>query len=193
MKTSKTIALTAALMGILGVGTVVKTVYASPSQNAATVTQVSDGDGEANDATEAPQNMQMTGNRSMQMMAQNQTGNQTEKSDGDGETNDSAEEQQEDAKLQSLAKISATQAKQAAETSVGGTASSVKLENENGSLLYAVVIGNQEVKVDAGNGKVLYTENPNQENEGSEASLPKSSIQVPQSNDGGNETNENGK
>lgn len=156
MKTSKTIALTAALMGILGFATVVKTVYASPLQNS-----------------------------SMQMMTQNQIGNQVEKSDGDGETNDDAEEQQEDAKLQYDAKISATQAKQAAETSVGGTASSVKLEDENGSLVYAVVIGNQEVKVDAGNGKVLYTENPNQENESNEASLPKSSIQVPQSNDGG--------
>lgn len=192
MKTSKIIAITAALMGILGVG-VIKTVYASPSQNAATVTQASDGDGEANDATEAPENMQMMDNRSMPMMAQNQSSNKAEKSDGDGEANDSAEEKQEDAKLQSLAKITAQQAKQAAETSVGGTASSVKLEDENGSLVYAVVIGKQEVKVDAGNGKVLYTENPNQENESNEASLPKSSIQVPQSNDGGRETNENGK
>ncbi len=184
MKTSKTIAITAALMGILGVG-VVKTVYASPSQNAATVTQASDGDGEANDATETPENMQM--------MVQNQSRNKAEKSDGDGEANDSAEENLEDAKLQSLAKITAQQAKQAAETSVGGTASSVKLEDENGSLVYAVAIGKQEVKVDPGNGKVLHTENPNQENESNEASLPKSSIQVPQSNDGGRETNENGK
>ncbi|OKH31260.1 hypothetical protein NIES2101_41715 [Calothrix sp. HK-06] len=54
--------------------------------------------------------------------------------------------------------------------------------------VYAVVIGKQEVKVDAGNGKVLYTENE-QENETNEASRPKSSIQVPQQ-DNENEGNE---
>ena len=55
MNTSTKIALAAALMSILGVGAVVKTVSASPSQNSVQVAQVSDGDSEANDATEAPE------------------------------------------------------------------------------------------------------------------------------------------
>jgi uncharacterized membrane protein YkoI len=112
-----------------------------------------------------------------------------EASDGDGEIND---DQQEDKKLQALAKITAEQAKQAAETSVGGKASSVKLENEDGNLVYAVEISQKEVKVDAGNGKVLYTENANQENNENEAPRPKSSIQVKENNNE-QETNEGSK
>ncbi|NMF61695.1 peptidase [Brasilonema octagenarum UFV-E1] len=114
-------------------------------------------------------------------------------SDGDGETNDDAQEQQEATKLQPLAKITAQQAQQAAETSVGGKASSVKLENENGNLVYAVEIAQQEIKVDAGNAKVLYTENANQEDDKNEATRPKSSIQVQQTSDGDGETNDDGK
>ncbi len=60
--------------------------------------------------------------------------------------------------LASLAKISADQAKVAAEKSAGGTASSVKLENENGNVVYVVTVGVNEVKVDAGNGAILKTE-----------------------------------
>ncbi|MBW4633043.1 MAG: PepSY domain-containing protein [Iphinoe sp. HA4291-MV1] len=115
-----------------------------------------------------------------------------EASDGDGETNDDAQEQQEANKLQTLAKITAQQAQQAAETSVGGKASRVKLENENGNLVYAVEIGQQDVKVDAGNDKVLYTENTNQQNENIEATRPKSSIQVQEASDGDGETNDDG-
>lgn len=115
-----------------------------------------------------------------------------EASDGDGETNDDAKEQQESAQLQSLAKITPQQAQLAAERAVGAKASSVKLEDENGNLVYAVEIGKQEVKVDAGNGRVLYSENPNQEDKKNEASLPKSSIQVPQTNDGDREVNDRG-
>ncbi|MBP5975694.1 PepSY domain-containing protein [Brasilonema sp. CT11] len=114
-------------------------------------------------------------------------------SDGDGETNDDAQEQQEATKLQPLAKITAEQAQQAAETSVGGKASSVKLENENGNLVYGVKIAQQDIKVDAGNGKVLYTENDNQEDEKNEANRPKSSIQVQKGNDGDGENNNDGK
>ncbi|OKH26583.1 peptidase [Hydrococcus rivularis NIES-593] len=182
MKTSKKIALAAALMSILGVGAVIKTVSASPSQNSVQVAQASDGDGEANDATEAPEIMKNGVHHTKIAQA----------SDGDGETNDDQEEQQEDKKLQALAKITAEQAKQAAETSVGAKASSVKLENEDGNLVYAVEIGQKEVKVDAGNGKVLYTENANQESDKDEASRPKSSIQVTENNNEG-ETNEGSK
>lgn len=116
-----------------------------------------------------------------------------EASDGDGETNDDAQEQQEAAKLQSLAKITAQQAQQAVEGSVGDKASSVKLENEDGNLVYAVKIGQQDVKVDAGNGKVLYAENGNEQDEQNEATRPKSSIQVQETSDGDRKTNDDAK
>ncbi|MBW4685523.1 MAG: PepSY domain-containing protein [Komarekiella atlantica HA4396-MV6] len=200
MKISTKIALAAALMSILGVGAVVKTVSASPSHNSLQIAQASDGDGEANDATEPPENMQfhrqsrlMNGQHSGQMMAMNNGVHHTKIAQAsDGETNDDQEEQQEDKKLQALAKITAEQAKQAAETSVGAKASSVKLENEDGNLVYAVEIGQKEVKVDAGNGKILYTENANQESDENEASRPKSSIQVTENNNE-RETNEGSK
>jgi len=60
--------------------------------------------------------------------------------------------------LASLAKISQAEANAAAEKSAGGTATSVKLENENGNVVYAVTVGGKEVKVDAGNGTILATE-----------------------------------
>ena len=154
MKTSTKIALAAALVGTLGIGAVVRTVYASPSHK---IVQVAEAD------------------------------------DGDGETNDDAHESQEAAKLQPLAKITAQQAQKAAETSANGKARGVKLENEDGNLVYAVEIGQQFVKVDAGNSKVLYTENANQEDEKNEASRPKSSIQVPDNKDGDRETNDDAK
>jgi uncharacterized membrane protein YkoI len=116
-----------------------------------------------------------------------------EASDGDGETNDDAKEQQEAIKLQQLAKITAQQAQHVAEISVKGKAKSVKLENEDGNLVYAVEIGQQNVKVDAGNGKVLYIENANQQDEKNEATDPKSSIQLKETSDGDRETNDDSK
>ncbi len=76
----------------------------------------------------------------------------------DEATTEGQSEQAESQALAGLATITADQAKQAAETQVGGTASSVKLGDENGSLVYEVTIGNQEVKVDAGNGQILQVE-----------------------------------
>ena len=198
MKTSAKIVLaTVALLGTLGFGGLVKTVNAQQSQSAvaimpqhrssALVAQASDGDGEANDATEAPETNKLS--QSMNQNDSSRKSQQTEASDGDGETNDNVEEQQGAAKLQPLAKITAQQAQQAAQTSVGGQASKVELENEDGNLVYEVKIGQQEVIVDAGNGRVIYSENENQEDEKNEASRPKSSIQVP-NNDG--EANERG-
>lgn len=66
-----------------------------------------------------------------------------------------------------LAKITEAEAIKAAEAKVGGSATKAELGNENGSLIYEVHIGNQEVKVDAGNGNVLAVEND--DNEGPEA------------------------
>lgn len=112
--------------------------------------------------------------------------------DGDGETKDDAEEQKESANLQSLAKISPQQAKQTAEKAIGGQASQVELENEDGNLVYSVIIGQKEVKVDAGNGKILYTDLPNAETR--EKNRPHSSIRLSEGpeGDGDGETNDDG-
>ena len=93
------------------------------------------------------------------------------------------------AQLRSLAKISASQAQQTAEAAQGNKASSVKLENEDGNLIYAVNIGQNEIAVDAGNGRILYTQNTIKEEAESE-SHPRSSIQVPGAEVG--ETNDDG-
>ncbi|BDP44623.1 hypothetical protein DAETH_45920 (plasmid) [Deinococcus aetherius] len=65
---------------------------------------------------------------------------------------------QKEAQYRSLAKITPAQAQQAAQAAVPGTVTSVKLEDQDGSLVYAVVIGQTEVAVDAGNGQVLRQE-----------------------------------
>lgn len=76
---------------------------------------------------------------------------------------------QEEAQYRSLAKITPQQAQQAAQAVVPGTVSSVKLEDQDGSLVYAVVIGQTEVAVDAGNGQVLRQEaNAQDQNGGNE-------------------------
>jgi len=79
----------------------------------------------------------------------------------DGSEYDSISEQEESNALAKLATITADQAKQYAEEAVNGTetASKIELENENGTLVYEVTIGNQEVKIDAGDGSVLHIEN----------------------------------
>ncbi|MCA6601255.1 MAG: PepSY domain-containing protein, partial [Pseudanabaena sp. M57BS1SP1A06MG] len=84
------------------------------------------------------------------------------------------------------------QAQQAAEAAVAGKATSVKLENENGSLVYSVAIAQKEVIVDAGNGRVLSTESLN--NGGGESNHVRSSIQVSETGmgDGDGETNDDG-
>jgi len=82
------------------------------------------------------------------------------------ETANEPGEQDESQALTGLAKITADQAKQIAEANVGSTASDVKLENENGSLVYAVKIGAQEVKVDAGDGSILKIEQADNEKNG---------------------------
>jgi Peptidase propeptide and YPEB domain len=99
-----------------------------------------------------------------------------EASDGDGETNDDAQKQQESGQLQALAKITPQQARQSAIAAHPGQVSHVELENEDGNLVYAVAIGQQAVKVDAGNGKVLYADRLHPEKDAS--IRPRSSIQI---------------
>ncbi len=183
MKNATKVIAILSLVGTMGIAGLARNVYAAQSQTRPQIALLNDGNS-ANNVTDAKQVKSVAINDTRKSTKMAQT------SEGDGETNDDAEEKQETAKLQPLAKITAQQAQQAAEANVNGKASRVKLENEDGNLVYAVVIGQQEVKVDAGNGKVLYTENDNQENDTNEASRPKSSIQVPHNNDGDRETND---
>ncbi len=73
-------------------------------------------------------------------------------------------EQDEAKALAGMAKITADQAKEAALAQFpGATVNKVELENENGSVVYSVQLTDksgkaQDVKVDAGNAKVLATE-----------------------------------
>lgn len=82
--------------------------------------------------------------------------------------------------LQKLATISIQEALQAAESFAGGQAHTVELENEDGNLVYEVVVKLQEIYVDAGNGKLLYTETVGQVNEID--AQPSSSTQAPTKN-----------
>jgi uncharacterized membrane protein YkoI len=71
-------------------------------------------------------------------------------------------EQGEAARYQKLARITADQARSAALAKVPGTAKRVRLENEEGNLVYSVTVmtptGKREVMIDAGNGNVLQVE-----------------------------------
>jgi uncharacterized membrane protein YkoI len=74
-----------------------------------------------------------------------------------------ASEADETKALQGLAKVTADQAKAAALAQYpGATVSTVQLENENGFVVYSVELTQSgkgyEVKVDAGNAKVLHSE-----------------------------------
>lgn len=80
-------------------------------------------------------------------------------------------------KLQKLATIPIQEALQVAENFAGGQAHTVQIENEDGNLVYEVVIKLQEIYVDAGNGKLLYTETVGQVNK-MDNSQPSSSIQA---------------
>lgn len=55
--------------------------------------------------------------------------------------------------------ITEEQAKQIAETEVGGTASSLVVERESGKLIYEVLVGDREVEIDAETGETIEMEN----------------------------------
>ncbi len=69
-------------------------------------------------------------------------------------------EGQEAALYQNLAKVTRDQAVAAAQQALGTQAAPTKVQLgvENGYLVWEVVIGDQEVKVDAGTGQVLHRE-----------------------------------
>jgi uncharacterized membrane protein YkoI len=76
-------------------------------------------------------------------------------------------EHAEAARYIELAKIDAGKAMAAAQARIPGKVLSAALENENGNLVYSVVITptaggpSQDVKVDAGNGAVLHLDTDN--------------------------------
>jgi uncharacterized membrane protein YkoI len=72
-------------------------------------------------------------------------------------------ESEESAALASLATITPDEALAAARAVVAGDSQKVELENENGSLVYSVQIGGQDVKVDAGTGAVLHVESDDED------------------------------
>lgn len=150
------------LLSALGIGGAVRSVYATQSQRpVATIAQSSQ-------PAAIAQNSEETGEQS----------NEPE----DGEMDDEQEEQEEEAQLQSLAKITPQQAEEAARTVASGTVSRVSLDNEDGSVVYKVIIGQSEVLVDAGNGTVLETETVGDES--SPDAAPAGSIQVPDDDEG---------
>ena len=82
----------------------------------------------------------------------------------DGKHHHGGSEQEEAARYADLAKIDAAQAIAAAQGRVPGKVLSAMLDNENGNLVYSVLVqpsqdggAMQDVKIDAGNGAVLKT------------------------------------
>jgi uncharacterized membrane protein YkoI len=80
----------------------------------------------------------------------------------DGEEAEDRSEGAEGERLKSLARITPEQACDAALAQVPGTVKKVELENEDGNVVYGVEIktakGESDVKVDAGDGRVLHVE-----------------------------------
>jgi len=85
-----------------------------------------------------------------------------------GEEAEDKAESAESERLKSLTRITPEQASAAALAQVPGTVKKVELENENGNVVYGVEIkmanGESDVKVDAGDGRVLHVEKDGENN-----------------------------
>jgi len=85
-----------------------------------------------------------------------------------GEAAEDKAESGESERLKSLARITPEQASAAALAQVPGTVKKVELENEDGNVVYGVEIktanGESDVKVDAGDGRVLHIEKDGEDN-----------------------------
>jgi uncharacterized membrane protein YkoI len=88
-----------------------------------------------------------------------------------GEKGEEAEDKAESAeseRLTILARITPEQASAAALAQIPGTVKKVDLENEDGNVVYGVEIktanGESDVKIDAGDGRVLHVEKDGEEN-----------------------------
>ena len=84
-----------------------------------------------------------------------------DQNENDGEQNDAAEQ----AGLQAKAKITTEQAKTIALNKVSGTVASIQLGDEEGTPVYEVTIGTQEVKVNAVDGSIVKIEKADSEND----------------------------
>jgi uncharacterized membrane protein YkoI len=93
--------------------------------------------------------------------------NEANESKKDGEEAEDRAEGAESERLKGLARITPEQAQAAAVAQVPGTVKKVELENEDGNLVYGVEIktanGESDVKVDAGDGRVLHVEKDGEE------------------------------
>ncbi|HYR77406.1 MAG TPA: PepSY domain-containing protein [Pyrinomonadaceae bacterium] len=85
-----------------------------------------------------------------------------------GEEAEDKAEGAESERLKNLARITPEQASAAALAQVPGTVKKVELENEDGNVVYGVEIktadGQSDVKVDAGDGRVLHVEKDGEDN-----------------------------
>lgn len=73
---------------------------------------------------------------------------------------------QECTALTELATVTPEEAQATAETETGAVVAKVELDNENGYLIYSAELEDgRDVKVDAGNGKILAVESPDNPNE----------------------------
>lgn len=109
-----------------------------------------------------------------------------EQGDTGQETSD--DEAKEAAELAKLAKVSKAEAIAAATQAVRGQAGKVELDNENGSVVWSVEVTSGsthvDVKVDAGNGKVLATDADNDtESESKSESGNESGSQPPEASE----------
>jgi uncharacterized membrane protein YkoI len=90
------------------------------------------------------------------------------KEDKKGEEAENKAEGAESERLKSLARITPEQAQAAALAQVPGTVKKVELENEDGNVVYSVEIktadGERDVKVDAGDGRVLHVQKDGEDN-----------------------------
>lgn len=92
-------------------------------------------------------------------------GTDAETNDGPREAKGGAEGAQS-AKLAPFAKISAAAAQRSAVQRYGGTAGRTQLEREKGRVVYSVIVGAKDVKVDAVTGRVLSAESALEKSDG---------------------------
>jgi uncharacterized membrane protein YkoI len=89
---------------------------------------------------------------------------------------DDIEEVEEALEWQEFATISIQEALEIAESHAGAEAHTAELSNEEGNLVYEVVIGLNAIYVDAGNGQILLAETDGEDKDSADF---QSSVQVP--------------
>lgn len=107
------------------------------------------------------------GEKGEQRENENEQGEKEEEDGPEGSENESSEIKEQE-QLTGLAKITIEQAIAAARMQQAGSVSEASIEDEDGNLVYSVLIvtpaGMRDVKIDAGNGRVLFVDsNPDDE------------------------------